>query len=152
MMTPGTRVQPVEILLVEDNPVDVTIISDALNAGQVRSNVHVAENGEEAMEFLHKRGKYSSVPTPEIIILDLNLPRKDGREILAEVKANPSLRRIPVIVLTVSEDEQDIWRSYDLQANCFITKPVDTEQFTKALERLGDFWFSVVRLPVPAKS
>ncbi len=151
-MTPGTRVQPMEILLVEDNPVDVTIIRDALNAGKVRSNVHVAENGDEAMEFLHKKGKYSSVPTPEIIILDLNLPRKDGREILAEVKANPSLRRIPVIVLTVSEDEQDIWRSYDLQANCFITKPADAEQFTKALERLGDFWFSVVRLPVPATS
>jgi two-component system, chemotaxis family, response regulator Rcp1 len=152
MMTPGTRAQPMEILLVEDNPVDVTIIRDALNAGRVSSNVHVAENGEEAMDFLHKKGKYSSVPTPEIIILDLNLPRKDGREILAEVKANPSLRRIPVIVLTVSEDEQDIWRSYDLQANCFITKPADTEQFTKALERLRAFWFSVVRLPVPAKS
>jgi len=151
-MTPGTRVQPMEILLVEDNPVDVVITKEAFNAGRVRNNVHVVEDGEEAMDFLHKRGKYSSVPTPEIILLDLNLPKKDGREILAEVKADPSLRRIPVIVLTTSQDKEDIWRSYDLQANCFITKPVDTEQFTKAMERVGQFWPSVVRLPIPTKS
>ena len=141
-----------EILLVEDNPVDVVITKEAFNAGRVRNNVHVVEDGEEAMDFLHKRGKYSSVPTPEIILLDLNLPKKDGREILAEVKADPSLRRIPVIVLTTSEDKEDIWRSYDLQANCFITKPVDTEQFSRALERVGEFWSSVVRLPIPVKS
>ena len=152
MMTPGTMVKPIEILLVEDNPVDVMITKNAFNAGRVCNNLHVVEDGEEAMDFLHKRGKYSSAPTPEIILLDLNLPKKDGREILAEVKADPSLRRIPVIVLTTSEDKEDIWRSYDLQANCFITKPVDTEQFSKALERVGEFWFSVVRLPVPMKS
>ena len=152
MMTPGTRVQPMEILLVEDNPVDVVITKEAFNAGRVRNNVHVAEDGEEAMDFLHKRGKYSSAPTPEIILLDLNLPKKDGRDILAEVKADPSLRRIPVIVLTTSEDKEDIRRSYDLQANCFITKPADTEQFAKAMGRVGEFWYSVVRLPAPTKS
>ena len=152
MMAPGTKVEPVEILLVEDNPVDVMITKKAFSAGRVCNNLHVAEDGEEAMDFLYKRGKYSSAPSPEIILLDLNLPRKDGREVLAEIKADPSLRHIPVIILTTSQDEEDIWRSYDLQANCFITKPVDMEQFTKALECLGEFWFSVVRLPIPVES
>ena len=152
MMAAGTKVEPVEILLVEDNPVDVMITKKAFSAGRVSNNLHVAEDGEEAMDFLYKRGKYSSAPSPEIILLDLNLPKKDGREILAEVKADPSLRRIPIVILTTSQDKEDIWRSYNLQANCFITKPVDMEQFTKALECLGEFWFSVVRLPIPVES
>lgn len=147
MMTPGTMVKPVEILLVEDNPVDVMITEDAFNTGRVCNNLYVAEDGEEAMDFLYKRGKYASAPSPEIILLDLNLPRKDGREVLAEVKGDPSLRHIPVIILTTSQDEEDISRSYELQANCFITKPVDMEQFAKALECLGEFWFTLVRLP-----
>jgi CheY-like chemotaxis protein len=107
----------------------------------------VAEDGEEAMDFLHKRGKYLSAPSPDLILLDLNLPRKDGREVLAEIKGHPSLRQIPVIILTTSESPDDIWRSYELQANCFVTKPVDMEQFTNALECLGEFWFTIVRLP-----
>jgi two-component system response regulator len=143
----GTNVEPVEILLVEDNPVDVMVTKKAFSGGRVYNNLHVAEDGEEAMEFLYKRGKYSSSPSPDLILLDLNLPKKDGREILAEIKRDESLRLIPVIILTTSQDQEDIWRSYELQANCFISKPVDMEQFTKALECLGEFWFTVVRLP-----
>ena len=152
MMVPGTMLQPVEILLVEDNPVDVMMTKEAFSSGRVCNNLHVAEDGEEAMDFLRKRGKHSSAPTPEIILLDLNLPRKDGREVLAEVKQDHFLRHIPVIILTTSEDREDIWRSYELQANCFITKPVDMEQFTKAMQYIGEFWFSVVRLPSPPNS
>ncbi len=120
---------------------------EAFCGARICNNLHVTEDGEEAMDFLYRRGKYSSAPSPEIILLDLNLPRKDGREVLAEIKQDPSLRHIPVIVLTTSEDQEDIWKSYELQANCFITKPVDMEQFTKALDCLGEFWFSVVKLP-----
>ena len=138
---------PIEILLVEDNPVDVMVTRKALSAGRVCNNLHVAEDGEEAMDFLNKSGKYSSVPSPELILLDLNLPKKDGREVLAEIKSDPTLRRIPVIILTTSESREDIWHSYELQANCYITKPVDMDQFTKALECLGEFWFTIVRLP-----
>jgi len=152
MIIPGTKVQPVEILLVEDNPVDVMLTKEALGGGRVCNNLHVAEDGEEAMDFLYKRGKYASVPSPEIILLDLNLPRKDGREVLVEVKKDPSLKHIPVIVLTTSEDQADIWNSYDLHANCFITKPVDMEQFTRALECLGEFWFTLVKLPYAPKA
>jgi two-component system, chemotaxis family, response regulator Rcp1 len=147
MTAPETEMQPVDILLVEDNPVDVLMTKEAFNSGRVCNHLHVVEDGEEAMDFLYKRGKYASAPSPEIILLDLNLPRKDGREVLTEIKGDPSLRHIPVMILTTSASREDIWRSYDLQANCFITKPVDMEQFTKALECLGEFWFSVVRLP-----
>ena len=147
MMVMGMEVDPVEILLVEDNPVDVMVTRKALSAGRVCNNLHVAEDGEEAMDFLNKSGKYSSVPSPELILLDLNLPKKDGREVLAEIKSDPTLRRIPVIILTTSESREDIWHSYELQANCYITKPVDMDQFTKALECLGEFWFTIVRLP-----
>ncbi len=147
MIASGKEVQPVEILLVEDNPVDVMITKNAFSTARMYCHVHVAEDGEEAMDFLYKRGKHSSAPLPDVILLDLNLPKKDGREILADVKADPDLRQIPVVILTTSEDPQDIWKTYDLQANCFVTKPVDMEQFTKALECLGEFWFTLVRLP-----
>ncbi len=147
MMAPGTRLQPVEILLVEDNPVDVMMTKEAFTGARVCNNLHVVEDGEEAMDFLLRRGRYSDAPSPEIILLDLNLPRKDGREVLAEIKGDASLRHIPVIVLTTSQSEEDIWNSYELQANCFITKPVDLEQFTRALDQIGDFWFTLVRLP-----
>lgn len=150
-MVPGTLVQPVEILLVEDNPVDVMMTKEAFSSSRVCNNLHVAEDGEEAMDFLHKRGKFSSAPSPEIILLDLNLPRKDGREVLAEIKGDPLLKHIPVIILTTSEDEADVWSSYKLQANCFVTKPVDMEQFTKALNCIGEFWFTLVRLPILPK-
>ena len=148
-MVPGTTVRPVEILLVEDNPVDVMMTKEAFLGARICNRLHVAEDGEEAMDFLHKRGQFASKPSPEIILLDLNLPRKDGREVLAEIKADATLRHIPVIVLTTSDDQEDIWKSYELQANCFVTKPVDMEQFSKALECLGEFWFTVVRLPNP---
>jgi len=152
MIASGTDIQPVEILLVEDNPVDIMMTKKAFSSSRIYSNLHVAEDGEEAMNFLYKRGKYSSAPLPDMILLDLNLPRKDGREVLAEVKGDPSLRTIPVIILTTSRDDEDIRRSYELQANCFITKPVDMEQFTKALDCLGEFWFTLVRLPLPPES
>lgn len=147
MMVPGTKLEPVEILLVEDNPVDAMLTREAFREARVCNNLHITEDGEEAMDFLYKRGKYASAPSPAIILLDLNLPRKDGREVLAEIKENVTLRHIPVIILTTSEDYEDIRRSYELQANCFITKPVDLEQFNKALECLGEFWFTLVRLP-----
>jgi two-component system, chemotaxis family, response regulator Rcp1 len=147
MMVPGTKLQPVEILLVEDNPVDVMMTREAFANGRICNNLHVVEDGEDAMDFLYRRGKYSSAPPPDVILLDLNLPRKDGREVLAEIKADPSLRHIPIIILTTSESEEDIFRSYELQANCFITKPVDMEQFTGTLECIGDFWFALVQLP-----
>jgi CheY-like chemotaxis protein len=147
MMAPGMRFQPVEILLVEDNPVDVIMTREVFAGARVLNNLHVVEDGEEALDFLCKRGRFSAAPSPEIILLDLNLPRKDGREVLAEIKSDPSLRHIPVVVLTTSESEEDIWNSYDLQANCFVTKPMDLEQFTGALEQIGDFWFTLVRLP-----
>jgi CheY-like chemotaxis protein len=146
-MVSGTRDQPAEILQIEDNPVDVMITKEALNEGKIWNNLHVVEDGEEAMDFLHKRGKYSHASSPDIILLDLNLPRKDGREVLAEIKGDPSLRHIPVIILTTSEDEDDISSSYEQQANCFITKPVDMEQFTRVLEFIGNFWFEVAQLP-----
>ncbi len=146
-MVMGMELEPVDILLVEDNPVDVMLTKRVFSDSRVCNNLHVAEDGEEAMDFLHKSGKYSSAPTPEIILLDLNLPRKHGREVLAEIKADPSLRRIPVIILTTSDSHEDIWKSYELKANCFITKPVDMKQFASALECLGEFWFTLVKLP-----
>jgi two-component system, chemotaxis family, response regulator Rcp1 len=147
MMAEGTKVVPLEILLVEDNPIDVIVTREAFSAGRVCNNLHVSEDGEAAMDFLHKRGKHSSAPSPDIILLDLNLPKKGGREVLAEIKSDTSLRHIPVIILTTSDDQEDIRRSYELHANCFITKPVGMEKFSKALACLGEFWFNLVRLP-----
>jgi len=137
-----------EILLVEDNPVDVMITRDALYAGNLCHNLHVAEDGEEAMDFLYKRGRFASVPSPEIVLLDLNLPRKDGREVLADMKNDPELQHIPVIVLTTSASEEDIRTSYELHANCFITKPSDVDQFRRVIELLGTFWSTMVKLPI----
>jgi two-component system, chemotaxis family, response regulator Rcp1 len=147
MMVPGTKLRPVEILLVEDSPVDVMMTKEFFAGGRICNNLHVVEDGEEAVDFLYKRGDYSAAPSPDVILLDLNLPRKDGREVLAEIKQDSSLRHIPVIVLTTSEDQDDILSSYGHQANCFITKPVDMEQFTDVLKCIGDFWFAVVQLP-----
>jgi two-component system, chemotaxis family, response regulator Rcp1 len=147
MMVPGTKLQPVEILLVEDNPVDVMMTKEVFASGRICNNLYVVEDGEEAIDFLYRRGKYSSAPLPDVILLDLNLPRKDGREVLADIKKDPSLRHIPVIVLTTSEDQEDIRNTYELQANCFITKPVEMKQFTEVLQCIGDFWFAVVQLP-----
>ena len=137
----------VEILLVEDSAGDVRLTQEALAEGKVLNNLHVAKDGVEAMAFLRKEGEYADAPTPDLILLDLNLPRKDGHEVLAEVKTDKDLRRIPVVILTTSKGEQDVLKSYDLHANCFIVKPVDLGQFIAVARSLEDFWLSIVRLP-----
>ena len=133
--------------MVEDNPLDVIMTREALEDGKVCNNLSVVEDGEQAMDFLHRKGAYADAPRPDVILLDLNLPRKDGREVLIEIKADPMLQHIPVIVLTTSKAEEDIVRSYKLHANCFITKPVDLEQFTNVIKSIEDFWFEIVKLP-----
>jgi CheY-like chemotaxis protein len=145
MTRPTAR--PIEILLVEDNPGDVRLTVEGLNEGKVHNNLHVAKDGVEALAFLRKEGDYSDAVRPDLILLDLNLPRKDGREVLADIKADPDLKTIPVVVLTTSRAEQDVLHSYQLQANCYITKPVDLEQFIHVVKSIEDFWLTVVTLP-----
>lgn len=139
--------RPVDILLVEDNPGDVDLTIEALKEGKVANRLRVADDGVEAMAFLRREGKYADAFRPDLILLDLNLPRKDGREVLAEIKADPALKQIPVVVLTTSEAEQDIVKSYQLHANCYITKPVDLEQFIRVVRAIDEFWLTVVKLP-----
>jgi chemotaxis family two-component system response regulator Rcp1 len=141
------RTKNIEILLVEDNPGDVRLTQEALKEGKVLNNLHVAVDGVDALEFLRKEGKYARVPRPDIVLLDLNLPRKDGRELLADIKNDPKLRQIPVVILTTSKAEEDIVKTYDLHANCYITKPVDLDQFIEVVKSVEDFWFSIVKLP-----
>ena len=141
------HLQAIEILLVEDNPADVRLTQEALKEAKVVNRLSVVMDGEEAMAFLRREGRHAEAPRPDLILLDLNLPRKDGREVLAEVKADERLRRIPVVILTTSKSEEDVLRSYDLHANCFISKPVGLEQFLRVVESIEDFWLSVVRLP-----
>jgi CheY-like chemotaxis protein len=138
---------PIEILLVEDNPGDVRLAREALKESKVTNNVHVVEDGEAAMEFLRKQNKYQNVPRPDLVLLDLNLPKKDGREVLAEIKADDDLKRIPVVMLTISKAEEDIIRAYDLHVNCYITKPIDLDQFMKVVRTVEDFWLTIVKLP-----
>ncbi len=140
-------IRPIEILMVEDNPVDVLVTREALKKGRILNNLSVAEDGEEAIDFLFRTGQYSAAPRPDLILLDLNLPKKDGREILMELKNHPDLRSIPVVVLTTSQAEEDVLRSYNSGANCFIVKPVDLEQFTATILSIENFWFSIVKLP-----
>jgi len=137
----------IEILLVEDNPGDVLLTREALKEGKVLNNLYVAKDGSEALQFLHKEAPYENVPTPDIVLLDLNLPRVNGREVLAHVKSDLNLRRIPIVVLTTSKAEEDIVRSYDLHANCYITKPLDLEQFIQVIKSIENFWLSIVKLP-----
>lgn len=137
----------IEILMVEDNPADVRLTREAFKDAKMLNNMHVAVDGEEAMAFLKREGKFKDAPRPDLILLDLNLPKKDGREVLAEIKADNELKRIPVVVLTTSEDERDIFRAYDMHVNAYITKPVDLDQFMKIVEAVEDFWLSVVKLP-----
>ena len=137
----------IDILLVEDNPGDVRLAREALKESKMRNNLFVVEDGVEAMDFLYRRGKYLEAPRPDLILLDLNLPRKSGREVLAGVKSDDSLKRIPVVILTVSEDEQDIVRAYDLHANCYVTKPIDFDQFMKITRSIEEFWLTIVKLP-----
>ncbi|HSN27793.1 MAG TPA: response regulator [Kofleriaceae bacterium] len=142
-----SSLKPIEILLVEDNAADVRLTEEALKEGKVRNNLHVARDGMEALEFLRRQGKYANATRPDLILLDLNLPRRDGREVLAEIKDDPELKLIPVVVLTTSSAEADILKSYKLHANCYITKPVDLEQFVSGVKSIDDFWLTVVRLP-----
>jgi len=140
-------VQGIEILLVEDNPGDVRLTREALKDGKIINKLHVAEDGVQALAFLRREGKYHNAVRPELILLDLNLPKKDGREVLAEIKADVALKRIPVVILTSSAAEQDIIKSYNLHANCYVTKPVDLDQFINVVKSIEHFWLSVVKLP-----
>ncbi len=142
-----TNARPIEILLVEDDPGDVLIAKEALEQSKLANNLHVAVNGEEALAFLRHDGEFADRPKPDLVLLDLNLPRRDGREVLAEVKADPELRRIPVVILTTSQAEEDIIKSYDLHANAYVTKPVDFAQFVKVVQQIDEFFFTVVSLP-----
>ncbi|MGD0049005.1 MAG: response regulator [Bryobacteraceae bacterium] len=138
--------RPIEVLLAEDNPGDVRLTMEAMRESKVLVNLSVVPDGEEALAFLRKQGAYEGAPRPDLILLDLNLPKKDGREVLAEIKVDADLRRIPVVVLTASRAEEDILRTYNMHANCFITKPVDLDQFMTVVGAISEFWFSVVRL------
>lgn len=139
--------KPVEILLVDDNPGDVRLTREALSENKVSNNLHVATDGAEALAFLNREGQYADAPRPDLILLDLNLPKKNGREVLAEVKNHPNLRRIPVVILTTSSEEKDILATYNLHANCYITKPVDLNCFMEVIRSIEGFWLSIVKLP-----
>jgi len=139
--------RPIEILMVEDNPGDVRLTIEALKDGKMSNNLHVVGDGVEAMAWLHRKGKYTDAPRPDIILLDLNLPKKDGREVLVEIKSDRELKRIPVVILTTSAAEEDIAKAYDFNANCYITKPVDLAQFMKVVKSIEEFWLTIVKLP-----
>jgi two-component system, chemotaxis family, response regulator Rcp1 len=143
----GTDAAPIEVLLVEDSPGDVRLTREAFKDAKVHINMHVASDGAKAMAFLKREGEYATAPRPDLILLDLNLPRKDGREVLEEIKEDPILKTIPVVVLTTSSSEADVLRSYQLHANCYITKPVGLEGFLTVVKSIDSFWLSVVRLP-----
>ena len=144
MMTMGS---PIEILLVEDNPADVRLMVEVLKETKVRNTLTIAADGIEALDLLRRTGKYTHATRPGLILLDLNLPKKDGRQVLAELKADPDLKRIPVVILTSSKAEEDIVKSYNLYANCYVTKPVDLEQFVKVVKSIENFWLTIVTLP-----
>jgi CheY-like chemotaxis protein len=148
----GSPILPkhIEILLVEDSPADVVITQDALAEARLLNTIYVVEDGVEALAFLRKQMPYATAPRPDLILLDLNLPRKSGREVLAEIKADPALKTIPVVVLTTSRAEEDVWKAYDLHANCYVVKPLDFATFVQAVQSIRHFWLSVVTLPVDA--
>jgi two-component system, chemotaxis family, response regulator Rcp1 len=147
----ATLEEPVVILMVEDNPTDVLIAREGFLGAKMKNTLHVADDGIEAIEFLNQRGKYADAPRPDLIVLDLNMPRKNGQEVLAEIKADKNLRNIPVVILTTSKSEDDISKAYGLHANCYISKPVDFDEFTEVVQTIQDFWFSVVTLPSEVK-
>ena len=142
-----TRGDPIDILLVEDSPDDASLTIAALREGRIHNRISLVEDGVEAMAYLRRQGQYRDAPRPDLILLDLNLPRKNGREVLGEIKQDPDLRRIPVVVMTSSDDEKDILAAYNLYVNCYITKPIDLEQFVRVVKTIEHFWFSVVKLP-----
>lgn len=137
----------IEILLVEDNPGDQRLTLEALKENKINNNISIVEDGEAAIAFLKREHIYQNAPRPDLILLDLNLPKKNGREVLEEIKADPNLKRIPVVILTTSQAEEDILKAYDLNANCYITKPVDFDNFTNIIKKTEEFWFSIVKLP-----
>ena len=146
-MITETNGKPIVILYVEDNPGDVRLTMEALKESKIANKVHVVEDGVKAIDYLHKEGDYAAATRPDLILLDLNLPKKDGREVLAEIKEEPGIKRIPVVILTTSKSEEDILKTYNLHANCYITKPVDIGQFINVIKKIEDFWFSIVKLP-----
>lgn len=139
--------RPVEILLVEDNEADIRLTKEGIKEAKIRNNLHIAKDGEEAMNFLQKRGSYRDAVTPDLILMDLNLPKKDGRELLREIKNDETLAPIPVVVLTTSEAEKDIIKSYKLHANCYVTKPMGLDQFVEVIKAIENFWLTIVKLP-----
>lgn len=139
--------RPVVILMVEDNPTDVLIAKEGFSSAKMFNTLHVADDGIEAIEFLNQRGKYATAPRPDLIVLDLNMPRKNGQEVLAEIKTDANLKEIPVVILTTSKSQEDISKAYGLHANCYISKPVDFDEFTRVVQTIQDFWFSIVTLP-----
>ena len=147
-----TNVRPVQILLVEDNPGDVRLTIEALKEAKVLNQLTVVKDGIEALSLLRRQGQYARAPRPDLILLDLNLPKKDGREVLGEIKADDNLKHIPVVILTTSQDEQDVLKSYNLYANCYITKPVDLNQFITVVKSIEDFWLGIVELPKGEKN
>ena len=140
-------VKSINILLVEDNPGDADLAREALDSSKMNNNLQVVDDGEKAMAFLRREGSYFDVPRPDLILLDLNLPKKDGRQVLAEIKADAGLKRIPVVILTTSQAEEDVLKSYNLHANCYITKPIDLNQFLHVVRSIEEFWLSIVVLP-----
>jgi chemotaxis family two-component system response regulator Rcp1 len=144
-MTPGGR--PIEILLVEDNVDEAEMTMQTLREGRVRNRMHWVEDGEEAMAFLRRQGRFSAAPRPDLVLLDLRLPRMSGQEVLTEIKQHPQWKRIPVVIMTSSDDEKDILRAYDRHANCYVTKPVDMDKFMAAVRSIEDFWLTIVHLP-----
>jgi len=139
--------EPVDVLLVEDNPGDVRLTKEALKDAKLKIHMHVVGDGMEAMAFLRKQGKYTASPRPDLVLLDLNLPKKDGRQVLAEIKEDPDLRRIPVVIITSSKAEEDVLKSYNLHANCYVTKPLDLDQFITVVQSIEQFWLTIVKLP-----
>jgi len=142
-----TTGRPIEILLVDDNPGDVRLTLEALRDSKIQNHLHVAKDGVEAIAFLRRKGEYADAPHPDLILLDLNLPKMDGPEVLAEIKEDTALKHIPVVILTGSKDVEDITKTYNLHANCYVTKPIDLDQFIKVVTSVRDFWLTIVKLP-----
>ncbi|MEV4876599.1 response regulator [Streptomyces cyaneofuscatus] len=143
----NSHAQPIEVLLVEDDPGDELMTREAFEDNKIRNTLHVVRDGQEALDFLYRRGEYTDVPRPDLVLLDLNLPKYDGRQVLEQIKSDPELSLIPVVVLTTSSAEEDILRSYKLHANAYVTKPVDLDQFIAAVRQIDEFFVTVVRLP-----
>ena len=146
-MTAPRPFRPIEILMVEDNPGDVRLTREALKGGKVSNEMHVVTDGVAALDFLYRRGAHADAPRPDLVLLDLNLPKKDGREVLSAMKSDPGLKAIPVVILTTSQAEEDVIRAYNLSCNCYVTKPVDFEQFTRIVQAIEQFWLTIVTLP-----